>query len=83
MIPETLGEYIGLEIYENDIVFIPEHYVGRIVYEYGEFVVLKVIDNTYICDLFDLVNNYQGKVIGNTIDNPELIKACCRKLPSW
>lgn len=78
IIPETIGQYTGLndkngiEIYEGDIVeafYFEAKVKGKIDFIYGAFAIIdsSVSDNQLF--IFKDI-----KVIGNTIDNPELLE---------
>ncbi len=87
--PETLGQYTGLkdcegkEIYEGDIVFVPDHYDGdyhtvsqkcSVVFEDGQF----YAQPKHPCNLnhswFEELTQTGIKVIGNVHENPELLE---------
>ncbi len=70
------------ELYERDIVKVLSHYdgdyfvketIGLITMLDGEWSVVDKNKNN-ICSLWDYVNNWCGGKIGNSYDNPELLK---------
>ena len=82
--PETVGQYTGMkdcngkEIFEGDIMEIPETYVnvrlvGTVNYEHGSFSI-KSPNNDREWDLCWTVREYNATVIGEIYDNPELLE---------
>ena len=83
--PETICRWTGLcdktidrPIYEHDVVFVTDDngYAGQIDTGLGEVEFLEGL--WYICgqvqnSLYDINKCFQIEVIGNTIDNPELL----------
>lgn len=75
---ESIGQYTGLtdvngaNIYEGDIVDIltENEERGVITYEDGGFVVKA---STFVVDFMSNINGEDVEVIGNIVDNPELL----------
>jgi len=66
----------GIEIYEGDIVNIGfgeyKGDLGHIIFEYGSF----MLTNKYGCNFMDTYRScIYGEVIGNIMENPELLEA--------
>lgn len=90
VIPKTIGQYAdlkdknGVKIYEKDIVQIDKDVAN--IFEIRNIAVIKYIGGMFLATydenkitqslfvLRDLNYNLRGKVIGNTIDNPELLE---------
>ena len=76
IIPETLGQYIGLcdkygkSIAKGDIVEYKEEY-GIITYSESEAMFMVKFDTW--CTDFDHIYGSDLEVVGNIIDNPELL----------
>lgn len=83
---ETIDRYAGLpdckgkDIYESDIVKFCDHYngdtrvensIGIVVFENAEFFI-KTLKGDYM-NLWETVKNYDGEIIANIYENPELI----------
>lgn len=75
---ESIGQYTGLtdvngtNIYEGDIVDIltENEERGVITYEDGGFVVKA---STFVVDFMSNINGKDVEVLGNIVDNPELL----------
>lgn len=78
VIPETVGQFTGLldrndkKIFEGDIVDIltENEERGVITYENGGFVVKA---STFVVDFMSNINGEDVEVLGNIVDNPELL----------
>lgn len=73
VIPETVGEYIGIthngkRIFENDIVTI--RYSDTAV----ENAVIEKVGACFCADNWEINNYYDIEVLGNIHDNPELLE---------
>ena len=74
--PKTVGQYIGLtdkngkKIFEGDIVEYKEEY-GQITYSESEAMFMVKFDTW--CTDFDHIYGSDLEVVGNIIDNPELL----------
>jgi len=72
----------GQDTYHSDILKIESGCCGDIFEDGGNFVIEWVDDGwamvdkngEYFCSLFEAIYNRAGKVIGNIMENPELLK---------
>lgn len=62
----------GKEIYEGDILK-TDDYIGITSYGYAEFFISEIKTKNYI-DIYDMIEEQNGEVIGNIYQNPELLK---------
>lgn len=89
VIPATVGQFTGLldsefnEVYEGDIVRLPEtecntEIIGVVEYDRGSFILRSTSSGSIHSLGFVFRKRQHGQpgpvVIGNTYDNPELIK---------
>lgn len=80
VIPETVGQYTGLDdkngvkIFEGDILRDDESIVVVKFVDGGFSVDYRTIGGKWrnYSDLFDYLDDYEGEIIGNIYDNPEL-----------
>ena len=83
VIPETVGQYIGMEdkngvkIWEGDIVngtgWIGDSITGRVILESGAFYILAYYGELRTLHLLGCSYHDATEVIGNIHDNPELL----------
>lgn len=65
----------GNEIYEGDIIEFTQQGIkarGKVVYKKGCY--FAIIDKKYDCWLAEGIKKFNGKIIGNIFDNPEMLE---------
>ena len=82
VIPETAGQYTGLDDKNGVMIF-----DGDVLRDDESIVIVKFVDGGFsvdyrtiggkwrnYSDLFDYLDDYEGEVVGNIHDNPELVE---------
>jgi hypothetical protein len=69
----TSDDWKGKMIFDNDILFVPEHYEGDILVEEHYMTVIYDPDEASYGITSADISNYHIKKVGNVHDNPELI----------
>jgi uncharacterized phage protein (TIGR01671 family) len=82
VIPDTIGQFTGLydirgnRIFEDDIVYVPKNdWKYTVEFMTGRYIMVREDVNNYCLEFEDVEYDGGVRIIGNTHDNPELLKS--------